>query len=159
MVSVLFVCLGNICRSPAGEGVLKQLAETDEIFANLHIESCGLGGWHVGQLPDSRMRKAALNRDIVLATRAQQFKDEFFEKYDFILAADQDVLNELYQEARSPLHKSKVHLITEYSSCYLNQDVPDPYYGSAKDFDLALDMLQEACKGFLVELKSRMKKD
>ncbi|MEC7840181.1 MAG: low molecular weight protein-tyrosine-phosphatase [Chlamydiota bacterium] len=153
MVAVLFVCLGNICRSPAGEGILKRLTKEDASFAEMRIESCGLGGWHVGQLPDSRMRKAALDRDIVLASRAQQFRYEFFDEFDIILAADKDVLNELYQEAKSAHHKSKVRLVTAYSGSYPNQEIPDPYYGSTKDFDLALDMLHDACEGLLEELK------
>jgi protein-tyrosine phosphatase len=155
MISVLFVCLGNICRSPAGEGILKRLIDEDEENLDIQVASCGIGGWHVGQLPDSRMRKAATERGIVLASRAQQLKPEFFEQFDYLLAADNEVLRELYHIAATTEHKAKVHLVTKFSKSYYNQDVPDPYYGGSADFDLVLDMLQDACKGLIEDIKKR----
>lgn len=156
MISVLFVCLGNICRSPAGEGILKQLIDEEEDILEIDVASCGIGGWHVGQLPDSRMRKAANDRGIVLASRAQQVETEFFDQYDYLLAADHEVLRDLLHLAQTPEQKAKVHLITKFSKSYPNQEVPDPYYGGSADFDLVLDMLQDACQGLLVEIKKRL---
>src|ERR1700730_2947112 len=107
MVSVLFVCLGYICRSPAAEGILRHMHEQSSGKQSLHVESCGLGSWHVGQLPHDQMREAANERGIVLLSRAQQFKSSFFEQFDYILAADHIILNELYALAKTPEHKAK----------------------------------------------------
>ncbi|MEM1282155.1 MAG: low molecular weight protein-tyrosine-phosphatase [Chlamydiota bacterium] len=151
MVRVMFVCLGNICRSPAGEGMLQYLAKKFRCPVNLEIESSGIGDWHVGQLPDSRMREAALKRGITLVSRAQAFKTDHFDMFDFVLAADHEVMNDLYRYARSPLDKSKIHLITAFGTTYRGEEIPDPYYGGARDFDLVLDMLEDSCEGFLQE--------
>lgn len=153
MVSVMFVCLGNICRSPAGEGMLLHLVENGNYSIDLTVASSGIGDWHLGQLPDARMRRAAQERGITLSTRARLFKIEDFQEYDYILAADEEVLNDLYHYAESPGDKSKVHLITVFSSSYKNEEIPDPYYGGRADFDLVLDMLQDACEGLLLEIQ------
>lgn len=150
-VSVLFVCLGNICRSPAGEGVLRHMARREGV--DIEVASCGLGDWHLGQLADDRMRKAANNRGIVLSGRAQIFQDSFFDKYDYIMASDYKVMEDLNRIAMKPSDKAKIHLVTAYSKSYSNQEVPDPYYGGSSDFDLVLDILQDACEGLLEEIK------
>lgn len=150
MTSVLFVCLGNICRSPAAEGVLKnQLKELD---LDVHVESCGLGDWHTGQLPDSRMRKASESRGIVLSSRAQAFKRDFFDRFDYILAADNPVMYELHKWTEIPDHKAKIHLITKYSPLFKENEVPDPFYGEQAQFEHVLDMIDDACKGLVTHL-------
>lgn len=156
MVAVMFVCLGNICRSPAAEGVLRHLASKHP-DADIHIESCGIGDWHVGQLPDERMRDAAKSRGLVLASRGQQFKPEFLDKFDYILAADKAVLRDLYFHAKSPEHKAKIHLMTEFSSCYKGQEIPDPYYGGDPGFERVLDMLEDSCEGLIEQIKNNNK--
>mgnify|MGYP001377391941 CR=1 FL=1 len=147
--SVLFVCLGNICRSPAAEGILKELAKKKEI--SLRVESCGLGEWHVGQLADERMCRASSDRGIVLASRAKQFTPEFLDEFDLILALDKSVLAELYLFAKTTEQKSKIHLATSFSTAYKDQDVPDPYYGGRADFDLVLDILEDVCEELLLK--------
>ena len=154
MPSVLFVCLGNICRSPAAEGILRHAAERNQC-KDLHVKSCGLGNWHLGHLPDGRMQDAAKRRGIVLSSRAQQFKQEFFDLFDYILVADHSVLHSLRQQATSIEHKAKIHLITAFSRAYPNEEVPDPYYNGDAAFDLVLDMLEDACEGFLDHIKSQ----
>jgi protein-tyrosine phosphatase len=149
MKSILFVCLGNICRSPAGEAILKELAKKKGI--TLRIESCGLGEWYVGQLPDHRMRQAASDRGFILASRAQQFTPSFFDQFDLILALDREILNDLYKYAESVEQKAKIQLATAFSSSYKDQDVPDPYYGGRADFDLVLDMLEDICEEILAK--------
>lgn len=152
MISVLFVCLGNICRSPAAEGVLRNMAILKS--KDLHIRSCGLGSWHEGQLPDARMQDAAKRRGLVLSSRAQEFRMDFFDRFDYILAADHKVLNSLYKYAKVPEHKAKVHLITSFSPSYHNQEIPDPFYGGDPMFEMVLDMLEDACEGFLSHIES-----
>ena len=149
--SILFVCLGNICRSPAAEGILRQLAEKEGI--KLHVESCGLGDWHRGNLPDERMREASKNRGYVLASRAQKIEPEFFDRFDLIFVADQKVMRELYKFADKAEHKSKMHLMTHYSKAFQGQDVPDPYYQGEAGFEQVLDMLEDSCEGILDHLK------
>lgn len=149
--SVLFVCLGNICRSPAAEGILRHLANKEEL--NLHIESCGLGDWHQGSLPDERMREALKNRGIVLVSRAQKVQMEFFDKFDLIFVSDQKVLKELYLLAMKPEHKSKMHLMTHFSKVFPSQEIPDPYYDGEAGFEQVLDMLEDSCEGIINHIK------
>lgn len=155
MISVMFVCLGNICRSPAGEGLLSHLTAKKELPLQLQIASSGIGDWHVGELPDKRMRQAAMDRGVALTSRAQVFKTEDFIDYDYILAADREILHELYKHARSPSEKAKITLMTAFSPTYTNEEVPDPYYGGRADFDLVLDMLEDACEGLITEIVER----
>jgi protein-tyrosine phosphatase len=152
MVSILFVCLGNICRSPAAQGILSHMISKEKSLVS-RVESCGLGDWHVGQLPDERMREAAELRGVILASRAQQFHHNFFEEFDYILAADFEVLHDLQRHAVKPEYKAKIHLITAFSKMYKNEKVPDPYYGGHADFDLVLDMLEDSCIGLLEHIK------
>lgn len=149
MVSVLFVCLGNICRSPAAEGIMRDLAGKNPKTKDVYVRSCGLGSWHTGQLPDLRMQEAAKKRGVLLSSRAQEFQPEFFEKFDFILAADKKVINVLYQHAKTLEHKAKIQMATAFSPIYKDQDIPDPYYGGEAMFELVLDMLEDACEGLL----------
>lgn len=116
---------------------------------DIYVESCGIGSWHVGNLPDERMQEAAKRRGIILASRAQQFRIDFFDQFDFILAADHEVLNFLHQHAKSLEHKSKLHLMTAFSRCYVGEEVPDPYYEGDAAFEAILDILEDSCEGLL----------
>lgn len=119
----------------------------------LQVESRGLGDWHIGQLPDERMRDAASQRDIPLSMRARQIQDIDFDQFDHILAASHSVLSELMRLAKTAEQKSKVKLIMAFSKSYPNQDIPDPYYKDTADFELVLDMLEDACRGILDHFK------
>jgi len=151
--SILFVCLGNICRSPAAEGILRNFAQKEGM--DLRIESCGLGDWHQGNLPDERMREASQNRGFTLTSRAQKIKPEFFDQFDLIFVADQKVLRELYKFAEKPEHKAKMHSMTHFSSAFKGQDVPDPYYGGESGFEHVLDMLEDSCEGIISHIKAK----
>jgi protein-tyrosine phosphatase len=155
MVAVLFVCLGNICRSPAAEGILRHKHGQRSSPIELHVASCGVGDWHVGQMPVETMRQAAAKRNVVLAGRAQKFDPAFFEQFDLILAADQSVLNVLYELSKSPEHKAKIRLITDFSSSYHREEIPDPYELPEGAFELVLDMLEDACDGLIEHLHQR----
>lgn len=156
MPSIMFVCLGNICRSPAAEGILRHLAEKNKDIHNIHVRSCGVGSWHIGQLPDERMRDIAKRRGIILSSRAQQFHRDHFEEFDYILVVDHGVLNTLYQYAETPEHKAKIHLITAFSTSYQDEEIPDPFYSGEAAFDLVLDMLEDSCQGLLEHLKKKL---
>lgn len=155
MKKVLFVCLGNICRSPAAEGVLRHLIEQQHLTNEISVESCGIGDWHLGSYPDERMTKAARDRGITLSSRAKLFNINNFADFDMILAADSEVLHHLYQFARTTDEKAKLHLINDFSILYKGQDVPDPYYQGDVGFELVMDMLEESCLGILNHLKNQ----
>jgi protein-tyrosine phosphatase len=152
VVAVLFVCLGNICRSPAAEGIL--LSKISKSKLDIHIESCGLGDWHIGQLPDERMRESAKNRGIILSSRAKHFDTSFIDNFDLILAVDHQVLQGLYRFAKTPEQKDKVHLLTRFSGSFKDQEIPDPYYGGEAGFEQVLDMIEDACTGLVAFLES-----
>ena len=157
MSGILFVCLGNICRSPAGEGIMRHRIQEVPELNSLRIESCGTGDWYIGHLPDERMRNASSQRGVNLSSIAQRFKPRFFEEFDYILAADHAVLNDLYRHAKTPEHRAKVHLITHFSTLYKDEEVPDPYYGGEAGFELVLDMLEDSCQGLIHHLLEQKK--
>lgn len=151
MVKVLFVCLGNICRSPAAEGVLRHMAS--EAGIDIHVESCGIGDWHIGALPDLRIRSAAKARGIVLSNRAQKFREDYLDNFDYILAADNEVLEHVHYFAKTPQQKAKVHLITAFSKSFQGENIPDPFYGSDAAFENTLDIIEDACAGLIAHLQ------
>lgn len=152
-ITVMYVCLGNICRSPAAEEILRKKGAAAGLSDVLHIESSGLGSWHIGCLPDARMREAASKRGYQLATKAQKFSSNHFAQFDYILAADEHVLHELLDMANSPEDKAKVRLITSFSLEYPNINVPDPYYNGQAAFEGVLDILESSVDGFIQHLK------
>ena len=154
-VHVLFVCMGNICRSPAAEGILKHLAKKHPDL-NIAVGSCGIGDWHIGAAPDHRMQETSKARGIYLTSQAQQFKKSFFEQFDYILASDKEVRNNLYHYATTPEEKAKIGLMTDYSSVYKGQEVPDPYYQPGGAFELVMDILEDSCTGLLEHIQSQI---
>lgn len=136
-VSVLFVCMGNICRSPAGEGILREMVVLDPDL-NIDVDSCGIGDWHLGHSADERMRETAMGRGIALTGKAKQFQQVFFDRFDYILAADKDILKYLDDYAVSAEQKAKIFLMTAFRA-----------------FDLVLDMLEDSCCGLINHIKCR----
>ena len=153
MSAVLFVCLGNICRSPAGEGVLIHLLQERNID-HIKVGSCGTASYHIGEAADKRMRAAASKRGIDLPSRAEQFQIAHFDEYDYILTADQSVHEDILSLARHEDDAARVYLMTHFSTDYQGQEVPDPYYGGQDGFDHVLDMLEESCTGLLDHISS-----
>jgi protein-tyrosine phosphatase len=144
--SVLFVCTGNICRSPTAEAVFRKLCE--EAGIELRVESAGTGDWHVGQPPDERAQRHAGRRGYDLsAQRARQVEARDFEDFDMILAMDRGHLRVL-QRMAGPGHHAKIRLFA------VDCDVPDPYYGGPEGFEKVLDLVEATCRDLLQDLKS-----
>jgi protein-tyrosine phosphatase len=150
---VLFVCLGNICRSPMAEGVFRRVAEEEGVLDRFEIDSAGIGDWHVGQAPDSRAQEAARNRGIDISEQsARQVTHADFERFDLLLAMDGSNYNELIQLApKSTRHKIRRFL--DYAPHVGAKDVPDPFYGGREGFDHALDLIEQAARGLVADLR------
>ena len=146
MKKVLFVCTGNICRSPTAEGVLRHLAKDAGI--DIHVESAGTHDYHVGDPPDARAQRHAKGRGYDLsAQRARQVRRRDFEEFDLIVAMDRGHL-EILRDNCPPQHLAKVRMLVK------GHDVPDPYYGGAEGFEQVLDMVEAACLGLLSEIRA-----
>jgi protein-tyrosine phosphatase len=155
-VRILFVCLGNICRSPTAEGVMAALCDQAGLDAEIELDSAGTGAWHVGSPPDARASAAARDRGIALGGAARQVVSEDFEAFDLILAMDRSNLSDL-QRIAPPGARRKVRLLREFdpaSAGLEDLDVPDPYYGSGNGFEQVLDLVQSACEGLLREIRA-----
>jgi len=151
---VLFVCLGNICRSPAAEGVFKQKLKERDLEKLFVVDSAGTGGWHVGNLADPRMCEAALSRGIELTSRSRKIEESDLYEFDHILVMDNDNLDavkSLIQDNKSTIN-SKIKLILSYSKNFQLEEVPDPYYGGQNGFDKVIDLLDDAMDGLIDSL-------
>ncbi len=156
MVRLLFVCMGNICRSPTAEGVMRGLLREQGLEDAVEVDSAGTGDWHVGSPPDARATAAAQERGITLAGAARQVARADFADYDLILAADRRNLRDL-KAILPPGARAKVHLLREFdpaSAGAPDLDVPDPYYGGDEGFEHVLDLVEAACRGLLDALRA-----
>lgn len=143
MVKVLMVCLGNICRSPLAEGILRSKLDADQIY----VDSAGTGGWHVGELPDARsIEVARVNGLDITDQRCRKFTAKDFEDFDRIYVMDKSNYEDVMALAKTNAESAKVNLILNEVAVDLNQEVPDPYYGGDNGFQLVYDMLNEACE-------------
>ncbi len=151
--AILLVCMGNICRSPTAEGVLRRKAEAAGMTHRLRIDSAGTHDYHVGNPPDPRAQKAALGRGYDLSPlRGRQVGVQDFASFDYILAMDRDNLANLLKICPDE-YRHKVKLFLAFSSRYPNLNVPDPYYGGGKGFEQVLDMVEDASDGLLAEIE------
>ena len=152
-IKVLFVCMGNICRSPTAEGVFTKLVENRNLLKRFQIDSAGTHAYHVGDAPDLRAQKAARNREVELKhLRARKFTRGDFEDFDYILAMDNDNYSILI-DACPDEYKSKIRLMLDFAPHLNVREVPDPYYGGSYGFERVLDLVEAASEGFLDELK------
>jgi protein-tyrosine phosphatase len=152
---LLFVCLGNICRSPTAEGVMRELLRRERVD-RVEVDSAGTGAWHVGEPPDARATEAADRRGIELSGTARQVTTADFDRFDLLLAMDLENLRVLRRLAPDEQARSRVRLLREFDPAAEGRaelDVPDPYYGGARGFDEVLDMVQAACAGLLAQLR------
>ena len=143
---ILFVCLGNICRSPAAEGVFKQKLKERDLEELFVVDSAGTGGWDVGNLADPRMRETALSRGIELTSRSRKIEESDLYEFDHILVMDKDNLHAVKLLIKDQLStvNSKIKLILSYSKDSQLDEVPDPYYGGQNGFEKVLDLLDDA---------------
>jgi low molecular weight protein-tyrosine phosphatase len=152
---VLFVCMGNICRSPTAEGVMRALVAQRGLDGEIEIDSAGTGGWHAGEPPDPRATATAAARGVTLAGGARQVRQTDFDAFDLILALDSSNLRDLRRLAPDQDRQGKLHLLREYdpgSADAADLDVADPYYGAAGGFDEVYDQIHAACAGLLDEI-------
>ncbi|HEV3000812.1 MAG TPA: low molecular weight protein-tyrosine-phosphatase [Solirubrobacteraceae bacterium] len=152
---LLFVCLGNICRSPTAEGVMRKLVAEAGLEDRVDIDSAGTGGWHVGSGPDQRAAEASRRRGIPLGGCARRVERADFERFDLILAMDRENLRDLRALAPDRAAARKVRLLREFdpaSNGAPDLDVPDPYYGGPHGFERVLDLVEAACRGLLDEV-------
>jgi protein-tyrosine phosphatase len=157
-VRVLFVCLGNICRSPTAEGVMRKLVRDAGLEDQIEIDSAGTGSWHVGAKPDPRATAAAARTGYELKGKARQVVGEDFERFDMILAMDRFNVSELLGMAPGGVGADKVRLLREFdpaSAGEWNLDVPDPYAGGERGFRDVVSQIEAACRGLVDELRRR----
>jgi protein-tyrosine phosphatase len=152
---ILFVCMGNICRSPTAEGVMRRLLGEAGLTDRVEVESAGTGGWHVGEPPDERATLAARRRGVTLAGAARQVRAADFRDFDLLIAMDRANLRELLAVAPDEDAAERVRLLREFDPASSGDlDVPDPYYGGDRGFETVLDMVEAACRGLLDELRA-----
>lgn len=155
-VRVLFVCMGNICRSPTAEGVFRKMVENTGYAHQIEIDSAGTHAYHIGKPPDQRSQAAAARRGIDLSgLRGRQVSREDLVRFDYVLAMDEE--NREHLLALSPQdHVHKVRLFLEFASRSTERAVPDPYYGGPHGFDRVLDLVEDAAEGLLAEIRKRL---
>jgi protein-tyrosine phosphatase len=159
-IRILFVCLGNIVRSPLAENMFRHLTIQAGVGEVYEVASAGTGDWHVGDSPDGRMRRVAAERGLVYDGRARQFSPKDFDHFDWIVAMDRDNRAHLFAQARSPIDKNKIHLMREFDPVNASMgrpqmDVPDPYYGGLQGFEEVYDIVERSCRGLFEELQRR----
>jgi len=148
--------MGNICRSPAAEGVMKKLVADANLEAQIMIDSAGTGGWHSGARADHRMRAAATARGYDLTSMARQLKDSDLVEFDLVLIMDEQNRRDLRAFDRECQHDAKVHFLCEFCTQHTTKEVPDPYYGGAQGFENVLNLLEDGCAGLLKHLQAKL---
>lgn len=149
---LLFVCLGNICRSPSAENIMNHLLQARELTHLVNCDSAGTSSYHIGSPPDRRMVQAAQQQGIELIGRARQLQVADFETFDWILAMDDDNYRDILRLDSQGKYTHKVKKICDFCRRHTDTEVPDPYYGGTEGFRYVIDLLMDACEGFLDEL-------
>ncbi|MBE8967166.1 low molecular weight phosphotyrosine protein phosphatase [Nostocales cyanobacterium LEGE 12452] len=152
---LLFVCLGNICRSPSAENIMNHLIEQAGLSEHILCDSAGTSSYHEGSPPDRRMSAAAATKlGIKLRGRARQFQKSDFQDFDLILAMDRENYENILTLDQTKQYQHKVRLMCEFCSRHTLKEVPDPYYGGQEGFNQVIDLLIDACEGLLIKVKS-----
>lgn len=149
---LLFVCLGNICRSPSAENIMNHLVQEAGLSHDIKCDSAGTSGYHIGDPPDRRMSQAGLERGIKLVGSSRKFERQDFDQFDLILAMDRANYRDLVSQDPTGKYRDKVKMMCDYCSEFSDQEVPDPYYGGPSGFTYVIDLLVDACGGLLDDL-------
>ena len=152
--SLLFICLGNICRSPAAEGITKKMLAERGLAGRIAVDSAGIGGWHVGQLPDSRMRRHGAAHGYNFDSRARQFSAADFSRFSHIVVMDEENYKAITRMAEADRRK------VMRMACFLRHhpgqtSIPDPYYGGESGFELVIELLEDACEGLIDHITNK----
>lgn len=152
---IVFVCLGNIVRSPLAENMFRHLTRIDGIEDQFSVDSAGVGDWHTGEPPDSRMRRVAQKHGLVYDGRARQITRRDLQDFDLVIAMDRDNAAYLHRLASSADEEAKIHLLREFDSLGSAQaSVPDPYYGNLDDFEEVYQIVERSCQGLLASIQA-----
>ncbi len=154
MTNILFVCMGNICRSPSAEAVMNKFIKKANLQDKIKCDSAGTIAYHEGEPADARMKRHALRRGYRLTSTARKFIDEDFEKFDYIIAMDKNNYKDLHSFDTQGKYKDKISMMTDYASNGY-EEVPDPYYGGPERFEHVLDILEDSCAGLLEVIKEK----
>lgn len=156
MKRILFVCLGNICRSPSGEAVFNHIIKRENNSSDFFVDSAGTSAYHVGETADSRMIKHGARRGYQFNSRSRAFIRDDFNNFDYIIAMDSSNYKDILRLAPEENYKENVFMMTYFSNRYKGMDVPDPYYGGPDGFEEVLDILEESCLGLFNYLKDEL---
>ncbi len=156
MVKILFVCMGNICRSPSGEAVMNKLVKRAGLENEIECDSAGTIAYHEGEPADARMKRHAISRGYRLTSISRRFKEIDFENFDYIIAMDESNYNDLHSFDYSKKYENKIFMMTDFAKNGNYREVPDPYYSGPEGFELVLDILEDACAGLLEEIKTKI---
>jgi protein-tyrosine phosphatase len=149
VTKVLFVCLGNICRSPSAENIMNYLIQQRQLQGQIGCDSAGTSSYHIGSPPDGRMTQAARSYGITLKGRARQLQADDFDQFDWILAMDRENYRDILSLAGAAPEHPKVRLMCDFCRHHADTEVPDPYYGGPEGFKYVIELLMDACEGFL----------
>lgn len=151
---LLFVCLGNICRSPAAEGIMRHIVKREGADSDFVIDSAAIGDWHVGDLPDARMRRHGAAHGYRFDSRARQIEKADFSRFDYIIVMDGDNYKAVSRLASSDADRAKIIMMADFLRRHPGQTtVPDPYYGGESGFELVIELLEDACEGLFDYLR------
>jgi len=155
MVKVLFVCMGNICRSPTAEGVFRHIVKESKLSNSIHIDSAGTHAYHIGNPPDPRAQEASIKRDIDLSSqRARKIKNSDLTEFDYVIVMDHSNYSDV--DSLNPgEHKDNLKLFLEFSNQFDEDEVPDPYYGGGQGFEHVLDLVEDASRGLLKDIQQK----
>jgi protein-tyrosine phosphatase len=156
MVNVIFVCMGNICRSPSGEAVMKKLVKNAGLENEIECDSAGTIAYHEGEQADARMKRHAIKRGYKLTSIARRFRNVDFENFDYIIAMDRENYTDLMSFDKDKMYSNKIYMMTDFAISGKYSEVPDPYYGGPEGFENVLDILEDSCNGLLEEIKAKL---